>query len=327
MIISRDVEGAIRIGTRGSSLARWQAGWVAERLQELDSRLIVQLVEIKTLGDRDRNSSLATIGGMGLFTKEIQRAVGDGSVDVAVHSLKDLPTQTIDELVLAAVPAREDVADALIAPNYQTLNELPQGARVGTSSPRRRAQLLFLRSDLQIVSVRGNVETRLRQALDGRLDAIILARAGLHRLGLDRHITQRLDPLEFLPAVGQGALGIECRRNDPVTRALLERLDDPMTRRAVMAERAALAGLQGGCNLPMAAWARDIADDKTNAEVPTLIIDAAVFDPDGGARVAVILSGGRDDPESLGYRAAQALLDQGATLLLEPRMSADNPPG
>jgi hydroxymethylbilane synthase len=327
MIVSRKVAGTIRIGTRGSPLARWQATWVAERLQELDSRLSVQLVEIKTLGDRDRNSPLATIGGMGLFTKEIQRAVGDGSIDVAVHSLKDLPTQTMDALVLAAVPAREDVADALIAPKYRTINELAQGAYVGTSSPRRRAQLLFLRPDLQVVSLRGNVETRLRQALDGPLDAIILAQAGLHRLGLDRHVTQRLDPSEFLPAVGQGALGIECRRDDPATRALLERLDDLTTRRAILAERAALAGLQGGCNLPMAAWARDLTTDKTNAETPTLVIDAAVFDPDGRARVAVALSGGQDDPATLGYRAAQALRDQGAIPLLTLRVSTDNPPG
>jgi hydroxymethylbilane synthase len=327
MIVSPNVERVIRIGTRGSPLARWQAGWVAERLQKLDSGLSVQLVEIKTLGDRDRNSPLATIGGMGLFTKEIQRAVGEGSVDVAVHSLKDLPTQGMDELLLAAVPVREDVADALIAPKYQTINELPEGACVGTSSPRRRAQLLFLRPDLQVVSLRGNVETRLKQALDGRLDAVILAWAGMHRLGLSRHVTQRLDPSEFLPAVGQGALGIECRRDDPVTRVLLERLDDATTRRAVVAERAALAGLQGGCNLPMAAWARDVADDKTNAEVPALVIDAAVFDSDGHTRIAVTLYGRHDDPETLGFRAAQALRDEGATPLLEPRVSTDNPPG
>ena len=162
---------------------------------------------------------------MGLFTKEIQRAVCDGSVDVAVHSLKDLPTQGLDELLLAAVPAREDVADALIAPEYQTIEELPQGAQVGTGSPRRRAQLLFLRPDLQVTSLRGNVETRLNQALEGRLDAVMLAWAGLHRLGLERHITQRLDPSEFLPAVGQGALGIECRRDDAATIAMLEPLE------------------------------------------------------------------------------------------------------
>ena len=164
------------------------------------------------------NSPLAAIGGTGLFTKEIQRAVLDGSVDVAVHSLKDLPTQGPQELVLAAVPEREDVADALIAPVHRTLQDLPAGARVGTSSLRRRAQLLHLRPDLDVVTIRGNVETRLNQALEGKLDAVMLAWAGLHRLGLDRHVTQRLEPPTFLPAVGQGALGIECRRDDARTR-------------------------------------------------------------------------------------------------------------
>ena len=264
MAASHRTDSTIRIGTRGSRLARWQADWVAERLRGLNPELRVELVEIKTHGDRDRNSPLAAIGGVGLFTKEIQRAVRDGSVDVAVHSLKDLPTQGLDELLLAAVPAREDVADALIAPEYQTIEGLPQGARVGTGSPRRRAQLLFLRPDLQVTSLRGNVETRLNQALLGRLDAVMLAWAGLHRLGLERHITQRLDPSEFLPAVGQGALGIECRRDDAATIALLEPLDDPVTRRAVLAERAALAALEGGCTLPMAAWARDVEGDETD---------------------------------------------------------------
>ena len=172
-------KGTIRIGTRGSRLARWQSDWVAERLRELHPGLMVVLVEIKTQGDRDRNSPLAAIGGVGLFTKEIQRAVADGSVDMAVHSLKDLPTQGPGDLILAAVPEREDVADALIAPVYQTIDALPNAGRVGTSSPRRRAQLLFLRPDLEVVTVRGNVETRLNQALEGRLDAVVLALAGL----------------------------------------------------------------------------------------------------------------------------------------------------
>ena len=231
--------------------ARALAGRVGcQRLRELHSGLSVQLVEIKTLGDRDRNSPLAAIGGMGLFTKEIQRAVADRSVDVAVHSLKDLPTQRTDELVLAAVPEREDVADALVAPKFQAITELPMGARVGTSSPRRRAQLLFLRPDLQVVSIRGNVETRLKQALEGKLDAIVLASAGLHRLGLDQHITQRLAPLEFLPAVGQGALGVECRHDDRTTRLLLGQLDDPATRRAVTAERTDAGRTARGLQLP-----------------------------------------------------------------------------
>jgi hydroxymethylbilane synthase len=323
MRASPRTEGTIRIGTRGSRLARWQADWVADRLRGLDPKLRVELVEIKTHGDRDRNSPLAAIGGVGLFTKEIQRAVCDGLVDVAVHSLKDLPTLGLDELLLAAVPTREDVADALIAPKYRTIEGFPQGARVGTGSPRRRAQLLYLRPDLQVTSLRGNVETRLNQAVEGHLDAVMLASAGLHRLGLERHITQRLDPCEFLPAVGQGALGIECRRNDAATFALLGRLNDPITHRAVLAERAALAALEGGCTLPMAAWARDVEGDETDPGIPALAINAAVFDPDGRARVAVALYGPRDEPDHLGRRAAQALLDNGAKPLLGPRTFTD----
>ena len=219
----------LRIGTRGSRLARWQAEWVAAELRRHHQRLSVELVEIKTHGDRDRNSPLGAIGGTGLFTKEIQQAVLDRSVDVAVHSLKDLPTQGPQELVLAAVPPREAVADALIAPVHRTLGGLPTGARVGTSSLRRRAQLLHLRPDLAVVTLRGNVDTRLSQALDGKLDGVMLAWAGLHRLGLDQHVTERLDPLVFLPAVGQGALAIECREDDPATRELLASLDDPAT--------------------------------------------------------------------------------------------------
>jgi hydroxymethylbilane synthase len=312
-------KGTIRIGTRASRLARWQADWVADRLRGLHPGLDVELIEIKTQGDRDRNTPLAAMAGSGtgLFTKEIQRAVGDGSVDVAVHSLKDLPTQGPAGLVLAAVPQREDVADALIAPRHRTLDALLPGAKVGTSSPRRRAQLLYRRPDLEVVTLRGNVETRLNQALDGLLDAVVLAWAGLHRLGLDGHVTDRLEPPEFLPAVGQGALGIECRRDDADVLAFLQVLDDPATHRAVRAERAALAELEGGCIIPMAAWARDIDDQgPPDGSGPALAIDAVVLDPDGRERVAVSLRGPRDDPDGLGRRAAQVLRDRGAEPLL-----------
>jgi len=326
MRLDRGTNGPIRIGTRGSRLARWQAGWVADRLRELHPGLQVDLVEIKTQGDHDRATPLAAIGVVGLFTKEIQRAIRDGSVDVAVHSLKDLPTQGPAELILAAVPAREDVTDALIAPVHQTLEALPRAARVGTGSPRRRAQLLFLRPDLEVVTLRGNVETRLNHALQAQLDAVVLAWAGLRRLGLERHVTQRLGPPAFLPAVGQGALGIECRRDDASVLALFEPLDNPATHRAVRAERTALAELEGGCTLPMAAWARDVEDDETDHEGPALALDAAVFDPDGHDRVMVVLHGPRDDPDSLGRRAAQALRDQGAIGLLG-RLSSHDQPG
>lgn len=303
----------LRIGTRGSKLARWQAEWVSARLQAAHPTLAIELIEIKTHGDRDRNSPLGAIGGTGLFTKEIQRAVLDDIVDIAVHSLKDLPTQGPDSLVLGAIPLREDVADALIAPTYKTLDALPTGATVGTSSLRRKAQLLYRRPDLDIRSIRGNVETRLNQALDGTLDAVILAWAGLHRLGLHQHVTERLEPPESLPAVGQGALGIECRGDDEETLGLLASLDDPATHRAVVAERRTLAELEGGCLIPLAAWGREIQ----GSEAPLLALDAAVFDPDGKACVSASLTGPLANPDDLGRRVAQALREAGALPLLE----------
>lgn len=300
----------IRIGTRGSRLARWQAEWVASTLRKHTPGLEVVLVEIKTHGDRDRNSPLSAIGGTGLFTKEIQRAVLNGDVDVAVHSLKDLPTLGPEELVLGAVPGREDVADALIAPEHLRLESLPAGAKVGTGSLRRRAQILHARPDLEVTAVRGNVETRLNMALDGRLDAVILAWAGLHRLGLHERVTQRLEPPAILPAVGQGALGIECRAADADTRSILAGLDDPRTHAAVAAERRALAELEGGCMIPMAAWGRVAGDGR-------LLLDASVFDPDGRSRISASLAGDAADPDDLGRRAAQALRDQGADAILD----------
>jgi hydroxymethylbilane synthase len=300
---------SIRIGTRGSPLARWQAEWVAGRLRALHPGLAVELVEIKTQGDRDRNSPLAAIGGQGLFTKEIQRALLDEVVEVAVHSLKDLPTRGPEGLILGAVPPREAMADALIAPIHRTLDALPAGATVGTGSLRRRAQLLFLRPDLRVVGIRGNVESRLNQALGGTLDAVVLAEAGLRRLGLEAHVTECLGPPRFLPAVGQGALGIECRADDAATRALLAPLDDPATRAAVVAERRTLAELEGGCMIPMAAWGRTTDEGLTLA--------AAVFDSEGRERVFTSLNGSADDPDDLGLRVARALRDQGADRLLE----------
>jgi hydroxymethylbilane synthase len=280
------------------------------RLRTLHPGLMVELVEIKTLGDRDRNTPLAAIGGQGVFTKELQRALIESSIEIAVHSLKDLPTQGPEGLVLGAVPPREELADALVAPVHRTLDSLPAGAIVGTGSLRRRAQLLFARPDLTVVGIRGNVETRLSQALGGKLDAVVLAEAGLRRLSLQRHISECLAPPRFLPAVGQGALGVECRADDELTRALLAPLDDPATHRAVRAERRALAELEGGCMIPMAAWGR-----STPAG---LCLDGAVFDPEGRERVFTSLSGSFDAPDDLGSRLAQSLRAQGADRLLKP---------
>lgn len=290
---------------------------MAARLREEHAGLVVELVEIRTQGDRDRNSPLSAIGGQGLFTKEIQRALLGGLVDVAVHSLKDLPTPKVPGLILGAIPPREAVSDALIAPRDRLLELLPAGARVGTSSLRRRAQLLHLRPDLQIENVRGNVETRLNAALGGPLDAVVLAQAGLARLKLDRHITERLGPPAFLPAVGQGALGIECRENDELVRGYLSPLDDPTTRASVLAERALLERLEGGCVVPIAAWGR-VEDDGA-----TLTLDAAVFDPDGRQRIAAHRQGRISEAEALGRAAAVELLEAGAgDLLGRPRGTA-----
>ncbi|MFO0959517.1 MAG: hydroxymethylbilane synthase [Isosphaeraceae bacterium] len=304
-----DSAGTLRIGTRGSPLARWQSGWVADRLRAIHPGLAVELVEVRTQGDRDRNSPLAEIGGTGLFTKEIQRALIDGRVDAAVHSLKDLPTQGVPGLILGAVPTREDLADALIAPAHRTLDALPSGATIGTGSPRRRAQLLNLRPDLRVESIRGNVETRL--GLIGKLDAVVLAVAGLNRLGLEGRITERLEPPRFLPAVGQGALGIECRADDSGTARLLAPLDDPRTHRAVEAERRALAELEGGCIIPLGAWGR-------GSQPGRLALDVAVWDENGGECLRTADEGPIDEPDLLGIRVAQRLRDLGAGRLLRP---------
>lgn len=309
----------LRVGTRGSPLARWQAEWVAARLRSIHPGVEVVLIEIRTQGDRDQNTPLAQIGGLGLFTKEIQRALLEGQVDLAVHSLKDLPTQGPDGLTLGAVPEREGLSDALISPRYRTLNALPEGATVGTGSLRRRAQLLHLRPGLKVVGLRGNVETRLRQALDGPLDAVVLAEAGLTRLGLQSAITERLGPPRFLPAVGQGALGIECRTDDPSTLEKLFPLNHPPSRRAVLAERQALSELEGGCMIPLGAWGRDLDESPG-----TLVLDVSVFSEDGKERLSASRTGPADFPEALGVEVAKALRAIGARALLERREAPDS---
>jgi hydroxymethylbilane synthase len=243
----------LRLGTRKSPLALWQARHVADLLTPLAGQRPVELVLIETEGDRVRDRPLSQIGGDGLFTREIQNALLDGRADVAVHSLKDLPTLPVAGLVLAAVPSRGPVGDAFVSHRHPRFDALPPDAVVATSSLRRRSQLLHRRPDLRVESVRGNVETRLRKLDEQGLDAIILAEAGLRRLGLEQHITEILDRQWMLPAVGQGALGLECRAGDDGTRRLLEHLNDPVTRGCVLAERAFLRGLGGGCLVPIGA--------------------------------------------------------------------------
>lgn len=293
---------AVRIGTRSSPLALWQARHVAELLRPRE----VELVLIETQGDRVRDLALSQIGGDGLFTKEIQNALLDGRADVAVHSLKDLPTTHMPELVLAAVPARGPVGDVFVSRQHPCFEDLPRGATVATSSLRRRSQLLYRRPDLRVENLRGNVETRLQKLAEQGLDAIILAEAGLHRLGLERHITEILTWM--LPAVGQGALGLECRADDPTTLAALKPLNDAPTRAAVIAERAFLRALGGGCLVPIGALA------EVNGE--SLSLRGVVLPVEGASRVYGEASGEARDAEVVGERLARQLLGQGARELL-----------
>jgi hydroxymethylbilane synthase len=302
---------ALRIATRGSPLARWQAEHVRDRLRAADPERPVELVVVASAGDLNRTAPLHQLGGVGLFTKEIQAAVLDGRADLAVHSLKDLPTAPHAALALAAIPERADPADALIAPRHGALARLPRGATVATSSLRRRAQLLRRRPDLNIVDVRGNVETRLKKLDDGGLDAIVLAAAGLDRLKLADRITERFSPEVMLSAVGQGALGIECRADDANTRAALAFLDHPATRAAVLAERMFLATLEGGCQLPIGALAL--------ATPAGLRLHGKAWSIDGQQELDGVAVGA--DPLELGRELGVRLLAQGAAELLGGRRS------
>jgi len=296
----------VRIGTRGSPLALWQANHVASLLRP---HAAPQLVEIDTAGDQVRDVPLAQIGGEGVFTKEIQRALLDGRVDVAVHSLKDLPTVPMMGLLLAAVPPRGPAGDVFVSRRHRRFDDLPSGAVMATSSPRRRAQALHRRPDLRLVDIRGNVETRLRKLVEQDLDALILAQAGLERLGLDSAITEILDPSWMLPAVGQGALGLECRADSAEVLEVLQLLNDPPTYQAVLAERALLRALGGGCQVPVGASATVTGD--------ALTLRSGVLSPDGRQRVEGTVTGPASDPEALGQQLAQDLLAQGAKELLQ----------
>lgn len=302
------MKASFRIGTRGSRLARWQADYVAGRLRPLVQPTPVELVEIQTTGDQVRDVPLARIGGEGVFTKEIQRALLDGTVDVAVHSLKDLPTVPVEGLILAAVPPRGPTGDVFVSQRHGSFAALPSGAVVATSSLRRRAQLQHRRPDLRCVDIRGNVETRLRKLAEQGLDATILAHAGLERLGLNDAITEILDPSWMLPAVGQGALGLECRADDALTRSVLEQLDDLTTRHAVEAERNLLASLGGGCQVPIGAAAVVRAGQLT--------LRGAVLAPEGTERIDGQVSGNSAAASDLGRQLAEELLRRGARALL-----------
>lgn len=298
----------LRIGTRGSKLALWQAEYTAAQLRALTESRPVELVLIETEGDRVRDRALSQIGGDGLFTKEIQNALLEDRADVAVHSLKDLPTTIVPELELAAVPERGPTGDAFVSLRHARFVDLPSAARVGTSSLRRRSQLLHQRPDLQIEVLRGNVETRLRKLAEEGFDAIILAEAGLVRLGLTNHITELLDLRWMLPAVGQGALGLECRRDDATTRAVLQTLTHPPTHAAVLAERAFLRELGGGCLVPIGALGLVQGEE--------LRLRGAVLPSDGTRCVSGEESGTVAEAAEVGGRLARRLLAEGAAELL-----------
>ncbi len=320
---------AVRIATRGSKLALWQAEHIKSELCAREPGLHVELVVIKTTGDRVLDRSLSAIGGKGLFTKEVEEALLDGRADLAVHSLKDVPTEETDGLVLAAFPPREQPWDALLyrpelglarpvvaqTSASTVLAQLPPSARLGTSSLRRACQLLALRPDLQIVPLRGNVDTRLRKLYDGELDAAVLAAAGLTRLGLAAHIMAVFSPAELLPACGQGALAVQCRSQDDATRARLARLDDAATRQAVRAERTLNHRLGGSCQTPIAAYARPEPSDPASS-APLLSLTAMVGSLDGKTVLRASSTGTADAPDALAETVAQALLQQGAQALL-----------
>jgi hydroxymethylbilane synthase len=298
----------LRLATRASPLALWQANHVVGLLHAIAPDIAFELVKIETTGDQIRDKPLSQIGGDGLFTKQIQQAVAEGLADLAVHSLKDLPTTVVDGLLLAAVPERGPSGDAYISNRHSTFDAMPSGAVVGTSSVRRRAQLVHRRPDLRFVNIRGNVDTRLRKMAEHGLDALVLAEAGLRRLGLDHAITEVLDLSWMLPAVGQGALGLECRADDASTIGLLRKIDHPPTSYAVRAERAMLFALGGGCQVPIGA--------ATWVEGQTLTLHGAVLPPDGSRLISGWVTGDVKEAESIGRRLAAELLAKGAKDML-----------
>ena len=300
----------LTIGSRGSQLALWQARWIQARLQSfgVESRLEI----IHTTGDKITDVALSKVGTKGLFTKEIEEALLDHSIDLAVHSLKDMPTELPEGLILAAIPEREDARDAVVGGR---LGSLERGARVGTSSLRRAAQLRVMRPDLEISDIRGNLDTRLRKLDEGKYDAIVLASAGLRRLGWENRITEVLDPAVMCPAVGQGALAVETRDDSGEAREICRRLEHAETRTAVTAERAVLAALGGGCQVPIGAHA--------TLDGSTIQIRAIVVSPDGTQLIRKESSGPGADAAILGRALGDELLAEGGAKILEAVYGAE----
>lgn len=300
----------LRLGTRGSRLARWQADWVARRLQQVHPGLDVELTEIRTPGDAAPNQPLHAFGGTGAFTRGIDQALLAGAIDLAVHSLKDLPTQIVAGAVLAATPLRGDPRDALISRNGQTLRELPRHATAATGSPRRKAQLLALRPGLKVIGLRGNVENRILQLHESAsVDAIVLAAAGLERLGLMDEVTEMLSIDTWLPAPGQAALGVTVRQEDRTTIEKVQAIEDGQVRAAVEAERAFLSACNGGCHAPIGAYAQPTAQGLT--------LHALIAAEDGSRLVRGHETGPSDEPAERGQRLAARLLTEGGSAILE----------
>jgi hydroxymethylbilane synthase len=303
------VSQRIRIATRESRLALWQAEHVAQRLRAAHPDLEVSLVPMTTKGDQILDRALALVGGKGLFIKELEQALIEDRADIAVHSMKDVPAELPPGMALVAMLERADPRDAFLSHRYARFDDLPQGALVGTSSQRRQCQLRHARPDLRTETLRGNVETRLRKLADGHYDAIILAAAGLKRLGLDDRITEFLDPQASVPAVGQGIVGIECRADDATARALCSALHHPGAGICVAAERAFARRLEGSCQSPIAGYAV--------LELETVHLDGLVGSPDGRQVFRDAITGPADEAEHLGTALAERLLARGADRLLE----------
>lgn len=297
------------VGSRTSNLALTQTKWVIERLKELQLPIEYEVKEIMTKGDRILDVMLSKVGGKGLFVKELELAMLNGEIDLAVHSMKDMPAELPDGLMIASIPARADHRDAFISNHYDSLDSMPSGAIVGTSSLRRSTQVLAKRPDLKIKWIRGNIETRLRKLNEGEYDAILLAVAGLQRMGwTDEIVTEYLSVEDCLPAVGQGALAIQCRESDEKMRELLLKLNDAETSRTVSAERAFLHRLEGGCQVPIAAYSEVVDED-------TVRLTGLVGEPDGSVIISDTVKG--QEPERLGKMLADDLMKRGAKEILD----------
>ncbi len=310
------MKNKIIIGTRGSQLALWQANFIKSEIERLFDGIKVELNIIKTTGDRITDRPLAMVGGKGLFVKEIENALLNNEIDLAVHSMKDMPGILPDGLTIGAIPERENPFDVLISKENRMLSDYPTGARVGTSSLRRASQLKHIRPDLTIESIRGNLDTRIRKLKSGEYDAIVLAAAGLRRLGQESEITEYLDEFVMVPAVGQGALCIETRENDPDIAQIMAKLDHPDTRHCVTAERAFLRQIEGSCHIPVACFGK--------MEQEKVILTAIVASEDGSQVIREQLSSSIDDIEQSGRALADTVLEKGGKLILEQLNSNDN---